>query len=148
MYQYVLNRKEEDYTKINICDENNIIFNGIIRKLREVKGIDVLDVGHMSRKLMKLGTEIHSIEYFYTEITNENTDKWNALKFLIQKLGIEREEVITIGDNVNDQTMLENAGLGVAMANSAPYIQKMADVVTESNNEDGVAEVIEKYILE
>ena len=67
---------------------------------------------------------------------------------MIQKLGIEREEVITIGDNVNDQTMLENAGLGVAMANSAPYIQKMADVVTESNNEDGVAKVIEKYILE
>lgn len=148
VYQYVLNRKEEDYTKINICDENNIIFNGIIRKLREVKGIDVLDVGHMSRKLMKLGTEIHSIEYFYTEITDENTDKWNALKFLIQKLGIEREEVITIGDNVNDQTMLENAGLGVAMANSAPYIQKMADVVTESNNEDGVAKIIEKYILD
>ncbi len=71
-----------------------------------------------------------------------------TFKFLIQKLGIAREEVITIGDNVNDQTMLENAGLGVAMANSAPYIQKMADVVTESNNEDGVAKVIEKYILE
>lgn len=148
VYQYVLNKKESDYTKITICDDNNIIFNGIIRKLREVKGIDVLDVGHMSRKLMKLGTEIHSIEYFYTEITNENTNKWNALEFLIQKLGIKREEVIAIGDNVNDQTMLENAGLGVAMANSAPYVQKMADVVTESNNEDGVAKAIEKYILE
>lgn len=148
VYQYVLNKKESDYTKITICDENNIIFNGIIRKLREVKGIDVLDVGHMSRKLMKLGTETHSIEYFYTEITNENTDKWNALDFLIRKLGIEREKVIAIGDNINDQTMLENAGLGIAMANSAPYIQKMADIVTESNNEDGVAKVIEKYILE
>ena len=124
IYQYVLNRKEKDYTKITICDDNNIIFNSIIKKLREVKGIDVLDVGHMSRKLMKLGTEIHSIEYFYTEITNENANKWNALKFLIQKLGIEKEEVIAIGDNVNDQTMLENAGLGVAMANSAPYIQQ------------------------
>ena len=148
VYQYVLNRKEEDYTKVNICDDNNIIFNGIIRKLREIKGIDVLDVGHMSRKLMKLGTEIYSIEYFYTEITNENTDKWNALEFLIQKLGIKREEVIAIGDNVNDQTMLENAGLGVAMANSAPYIQKIGNIVTESNNEDGVANVIKKYILE
>ena len=143
IYQYVLNRKETDYTKITICDDNNIIFNSIIKKLREVKGIDVLDVGHMSRKLMKLGTEIHSIEYFYTEITNEN-----ALEFLIQKLGIEKEEVIAIGDNVNDQTMLENAGLGVAMANSAPYIQQMANIVTESNNEDGIAKVIEKYILE
>mgnify|MGYP000794501926 FL=1 len=67
---------------------------------------------------------------------------------MIQKLGIEKEEVIAIGDNVNDQTMLENAGLGVAMANSAPYIQQMANIVTESNNEDGVAKVIEKYILE
>ena len=148
VYQYVLNRKEEDYTKVNICDDNNIIFNGIIRKLREINGIDVLDVGHMSRKLMKLGTEIYSIEYFYTEITNENTDKWNALEFLIQKLGIKKEEVIAIGDNVNDQTMLENAGLGVAMANSAPYIQKIGNIVTESNNEDGVANVIKKYILE
>lgn len=148
IYQYVLNRKETDYTKITICDDNNIIFNSIIKKLREVKGIDVLDVGHMSRKLMKLGTEIHSIEYFYTEITNENANKWNALEFLIQKLGIEKEEVIAIGDNVNDQTMLENAGLGVAMANSAPYIQQMANIVTESNNEDGIAKVIEKYILE
>lgn len=148
VYQYVLNKKESDYTKITICDDNNIIFNSIIRTLRAVKGIDVLDVGHMSRKLMKLGTEIHSIEYFYTEITNENTDKWNALEFLIQKMGIDKEEVIAIGDNINDKTMIENAGLGVAMANSAPYIQKMADIVTESNNEDGVAKVIEKYILE
>ena len=56
--------------------------------------------------------------------------------------------LILLGDNVNDQTMLENAGLGVAMANSAPYIQQMANIVTESNNEDGIAKVIEKYILE
>ena len=64
------------------------------------------------------------------------------------KLGIKKEEVIAIGDNVNDQTMLENAGLGVAMENSAPYIQKMGDVVTSSNNDDGVAKAIEKYVLE
>lgn len=147
VYQYILNRKENDYTKITICDDNSIIFNSIIRKLRIIKEIDVLDVGHMTRKLMKLGTEVYSIEYFYTEITNENTNKWNAIKFLIQKLGINKEEVIAIGDNVNDQTMLENAGLGVAMANSAAYIQKMGNIVTDSNNEDGVAKVIEKYIL-
>ena len=102
----------------------------------------------MTRKLLKFGTEVHSLEFFYTEITSENTNKWNAIEFLIEKLGIRKEEVIAIGDNVNDQTMIKNAGLGVTMANSAPYIQKTADVVTESNNEDGVAKVIEKYILE
>ena len=70
-----------------------------------------------------------------------------SVSMIIEKLGIKKEEVIAIGDNVNDQTMLENAGLGVAMANSAPYIQQMGKIVTDSNNEDGVAKVIEKYIL-
>ena len=147
VYQYILNRKENDYTKITVCDDNNIIFNSIIRKLRTINGIDVLDVGHMTRKLLKFGTEVYSIEYFYTEITNENTDKWNAIKFLTNELGISKDEVMAIGDNVNDQTMLENAGMGVAMANSAPYIQKMGKVVTDTNNNDGVAKAIEKYIL-
>ena len=147
VYQYILEREENDYTKMTICDDNNVIFNSIIRKLRDVKGINVLDVGHMTRKLMKLGTEVYSIEYYYTEITNEDTNKWNAINFLIERLGINKEEVIAIGDNVNDQTMLENAGLGVAMANSAPYIQKMGNVITDTNNDDGVAKAIEKYIL-
>ena len=147
VYQYILEREETDYTKMTICDDNNVIFKSIIRKLRDVKGINVLDVGHMTRKLMKLGTEVYSIEYYYTEITNEDTNKWNAINFLIEKLGINKEEVIAIGDNVNDQTMLENAGLGVTMANSASYIQKMGNVITDTNNDDGVAKAIEKYIL-
>ena len=71
----------------------------------------------------------------------------NRYRTIIEKLGIKEEEVIAIGDNMNDKTMLENAGLGVAMENSAPYIQEMAKIVTDSNNEDGVAKVIEKYIL-
>ncbi|MCI9178288.1 MAG: HAD family phosphatase [Clostridia bacterium] len=148
IYEYVLNRKEDDYIKVNICDDNNIIFQSIIKKLRKVKGIDVLDVGHMSRKIIKSGTEEFSIEYFYTEISSQNVDKWTAIDYLIKQINIKKEEVIAIGDNINDKTMLENAGLGVAMANSAPYIQKMAKMVTDSNNEDGVAKVIEEQILE
>ena len=49
---------------------------------------------------------------------------------------------------MNDKQMIENAGLGVIMENSAPYMKEFADVVTASNNEDGVAKAIEKYILE
>lgn len=146
IYQYILNRNIEDYSKIMICDNNNIIFNRIMKKLRKVKNIDVLDVGHMSRKIIKNGTEEYPIEYYYTEISNQNVDKWSAISYLIFKLGIKPEEVIAIGDNVNDQKMLKNAGLGIAMANSAPYIQKVADEVTLSNNEDGVATAIEKYV--
>lgn len=147
IYIYVLEREKEDYSKLMICDSNNIIFKSITNKLKQVKNIDVLDVAHMSRKMIKSGTEEYALEYYYTEITGQNVDKWNAISYLISKIGIKPEEVITIGDNVNDETMLKNAGLGIAMANSVPYIQKIAKEVTLSNNEAGVAEAIKKHIL-
>lgn len=147
IYQYVIDREEEDYSKIMICDDNNIIFNSIIKKLKMVKNVDVLDVGHMSRKIIKNGTEEFPLEYYYTEVSSQNVDKWSAILKLIEKLEIKPEEVIAIGDNVNDQTMLENAGLGIAMENSAPYIQEMANEVTLDNNSNGVAVSIEKHIL-
>lgn len=147
IYEYIASREQNDYIKVTICDDNNIIFQSIIKKLRMVKGIDVLDVGHMSRKIIKSGTEESSIEYYYTEISSQNVDKWTAISYLINELGIDKSEAMAIGDNINDQTMLENAGLGVAMANSAPYIQQMAKIVTTSNNDDGVAKVIEEQVL-
>ena len=147
IYQYVLEREKEDYIKVNICDDNTIIFNSIMKKLRNVKNVNVLEVGHMSRKLIRTGTEEYSMEYYYTEISSKNVDKWTAILYLIKQLEIKPDEVIAIGDNSNDQTMLENAGLGIAMANSAPYIQKMADEVTLDNNQDGVAAAIERHIL-
>ena len=146
IYQYVENLENQNILKMTISDNSNIIFNGIIRKLREIKDIDVLDVAHMSRKIIKSGTEEVSLEYYYTEITNKNVDKWYAVEYLSNKLNLKQEEVMTIGDNVNDKLMLENAGCGVAMGNSAPYIKEIADLVVSDNNEDGVAEAIEKKI--
>lgn len=146
IYQYILEREKEDYSKIMICDDDNIIFNSIIQKLKKVKNVDVLEVGHMSKKIIKEGTKEYPLEYYYTEISSQNVDKWSAISYLISKLEIKKEEVIAIGDNINDQTMLENAGLGIAMGNSAPYIQKMANEVTLTNDENGVAAIIEKYV--
>lgn len=147
IYQYVLERKEEDYSKLMICDNNTIIFKSITNKLKQVKNIDVLNVAHMSRKMIKNGTEEYALEYYYTEVTSQNVDKWSAIEYLISKIRVKPEEVMTLGDNVNDETMLKNAGLGIAMANSAPYIQKIAKEVTLSNNEAGVAKAIKKHIL-
>ena len=53
IYKYIKDREKEDYLKISICDEHNVIFNGIIRKLRTINKIDVLDVAHMSKKIIK-----------------------------------------------------------------------------------------------
>lgn len=147
IYEYIEERKEEDYIKITICDDNQIIFNRIIQNLRKVKDIEVIDVEHSSRKLIKSGTKVYDMEYFYTEISSQNVNKWEAILKLLQLLNISSNNVIAIGDNVNDKTMLENAGLGVAMGNSAPYIKKFAKQVTEDNNSDGVAKLLEKIIL-
>ena len=98
----------------------------------------------MSRKIIKTGTEETVIEYYYTEITSKNVDKWYAIEYLMDKLNIQRQEVMAIGDNVNDKMMIENAGCGVAMGNSAPYKKESADIVVSNNNEDGVAEAIEQ----
>ncbi len=147
IYQYIENNPNVNVLKITICDENKIIFGGIIKKLRQIKDIDVLDVEHMSRKVITSGTEERTVEYHYTEITSKDVDKWNAIKMLANKLNIKKEEIMAIGDNMNDKQMIENSGLGVIMANCAPYMKNYADEIVSNNNEDGVAEAIEKFVL-
>ena len=146
MYDYIDKMNEEKFLKITICDENKSVFNSIMKKLNEIGAIEVLEVSHMSRKVIQQGTEEIPIEYYYTEISAENVDKWYAIEYLISKLNIEKEEVITMGDNINDKKMIQEAGLGVAMGQSTPAIKEIANEITTSNEEDGVAAFLEKIL--
>jgi len=86
---------------------------------------------------------------YFLEILPAHTDKGTALEKIASTLNIEREEVLAIGDSMNDEAMIRWAGTGVAMANSDSRIKKIADVVTQKTNDyDGVADIIEKYVLE
>jgi len=145
MYEYVKEMNEEKFLKVTICDNTQSVFNAIMRKLQKIEDIEVLDVSHMSRKTIRQGTEEVPIEYYYTEISLKNVDKWNAIEYLIQNLQIKKEEVIAIGDNVNDKKMIENAGLGITMKGSTPSVTNVADYITDSNNEEGVAKALEKF---
>ena len=145
LYQYTKENKLNILKSI-ICDESKIIFNNIIQKLKMIGGVEVLDVEHMSRKKIRIGTEEIDVEYFYTEISSKNVDKWNAIEFLTEKLQIKKEEVICIGDNINDKKMVENAGIGIAMGNSALAVNNIGDFITEDNNSDGVKIAIYKYV--
>ena len=102
----------------------------------------------MSRKMIKQGTEDIPIEYYYTEISAKNVDKWDAIEKLAQKLDIKSEEIIAIGDNINDKKMIEKAGVGVTMEGSSPEVIKVANLVTTSNNNEGVANALKKLALE
>ena len=145
IYDYIQKMQEEKFLKITICDDSKAIFQSIIRKLEQIKDIEILDVSHMSRKVIEQGTEQIPIEYYYTEISSENVDKWYAIEFLMKKLQIQKEEIITIGDNSNDKKMIKEAGLGIAMGQSMPQLKAIADYITSSNTEEGVTKAIEKF---
>lgn len=84
---------------------------------------------------------------YFLEITDQKATKGQALRWLAEQQGIKPEEVIAFGDGHNDLDMISYAGLGVAVANARSELLQAADLVTASNSEDGVAEVIEKYVL-
>lgn len=81
------------------------------------------------------------------EVNAAGIHKGNALLKLGELLGIKREEIMAFGDGNNDLKMLETVGIGVAMANGVPEVLAAADVVAESNDDDGLAKIIEQYVL-
>ncbi len=146
LYQYIEDTPDLNILKITICDNDKIIFSGIVRKLKELNDIDVLEVEHMSRKIIKSGTQEVPLEYFYTEISSVNANKWKAIEFLMSVFNISKNEVMAIGDNANDKEMVENAKIGVAMGNSMLQANEIGDVFVKDNNSSGVAEALCKYI--
>lgn len=96
--------------------------------------------------LTKRFTFIRS-EDFYLEAVNPAAGKGNALRKLAAKLGIAIAETMAIGNAPNDESMLEAAGLGVAMGNAVPSTIACAQVTVADNNHDGVAEAVDRYAL-
>lgn len=83
---------------------------------------------------------------FYFEFTAEGIDKAKALDTVLIPMGYKREEMIAFGDGHNDASMVKYAGTGVAMANAVGDLKAVADEMTLSNEEDGIAYTLSKYI--
>jgi hydroxymethylpyrimidine pyrophosphatase-like HAD family hydrolase len=83
----------------------------------------------------------------FLEMMSPGNSKWRALSRLIDMEGLTAAQVICIGDEVNDLEMITHAGLGVAMGNAIPAIKAVAEYVTRTNEEDGVAHVVEQFLL-
>ncbi len=100
-------------------------------------------------KLKKELDKLNGIVYFGSgsrsvEINNKGVSKGKAVKALADYYGFKREEIVCIGDNENDISMIEYAGFGVAMGNAIDKVKKLADYITDTNKEDGVAKAIKK----
>lgn len=120
----------------------------IIAKAMMVDSKDKIDqaVTDLPAELAKRFSIVRS-EDFYLEFMHPEASKGKTLKRLSTKLGIKQAEVMALGNAQNDDSMIEFAGLGVAMGNSVPQTLEIADVVTGDNNHDGVAEAVNKYAL-
>ena len=101
---------------------------------------------HWKRRLAGV-LDVFPSEPYFLEVVPFGIDKANTLAVLMEQLGVTREEVIAIGDGVADVTMLQLAGKSVAMGHAQDSVKVCADYVTGSNDEDGVAQAVEKLIL-
>ena len=86
-------------------------------------------------------------ESYFLEIVPPGIEKAASLEKLLKIFGCTQDELIACGDSMNDTTMVSFAGLGVAMENAQPQLKSRADYIADTNDNDGVAEVIEKFIL-
>lgn len=90
---------------------------------------------------------IYRSEPFFIEIMPLNVDKAASLEQMLSILGMKKEQTICCGDGFNDISMIKYAGLGVAMANAQDAVKEVADYITASNDEDGIVQVIEKFMM-
>lgn len=86
-------------------------------------------------------------EPYYLEIVPKGIDKGECLQIVLDHYGMKRDELIACGDAFNDMGMIRFAGLGVAMGNAQDCVKAVADYITDSNENDGVAKVVEKFML-
>ena len=86
-----------------------------------------------------------SSHYSNIEITELSTSKGDALLYLQDKYGLDSSEILAIGDNDNDISMIQNAGIGVAMGNASDKVKSHSDFVTFDNDNDGFAHAINTY---
>lgn len=107
-------------------------------------------IEEMEHKLKKRYNSLLNVfrsEPFFLEVMPKNIDKAQSLLRLLTSLGLSSEQMICCGDGFNDISMIEIAGLGVAMENAQEAVKAAADFVTDSNDDNGILKVIQKFLM-
>ena len=150
-------KKFENTPILRYLEKSRIPVEDLYGRLRESRrGIENLSImcptPEVKESILSRVKGIEGIRIIYPwptdlEITSMDADKGEALLSLAAGLGINREEVMAMGDGNNDLGLMNAAGLSVAMGNSSPEVLAAADFQTSDNEHDGVAEAISRYVL-
>lgn len=139
---------EEDRLKVDIVeDAMDWIGTEPVYKF-SIQDDDMERLDRIGRRIRReLNVDAYKSYYNMMDVMSKGVSKGNAILKLAEIMEIDPENIIAIGDNENDISMMHAAGLGVAMANADEKIKIEADYVTDTNNNNGVAKVIDKYML-
>jgi len=129
-WQKVLHKEKNDIVKGEIIYRDAALIYELRNELKQLAQLEIVD----SSK-------------YNIEITRKGVSKGKAVAILANFYNLKREEIITIGDSENDLSMIEYAGLGIAMGNATDIVKQKADYITDSNDNEGVASAINKFIL-
>lgn len=146
-------------------DDSSRWYSMIIRKPVIEIGDDLFNIKHKTYKILGIAqphlfrdqwndlgykfrgkVEITSSYPTFLEILTPGLNKWTAVKNLAQQYNIKNEEIMCIGDNHNDLSMLKNAGVGVAVANASDEVKNIVQLLVPSNDNNGVAAAIQKAL--
>ncbi|WP_080872842.1 Cof-type HAD-IIB family hydrolase [Oceanobacillus timonensis] len=125
-----LNYNEIQWLKFSCYYKNEKVLNHMLKKLSYVEGAEISNTTSKT-----------------IEINPPGVNKAMALKLVCDRLGITMENVMAVGDSLNDSKMIQTSGIGVAMENAQKEVKQVADAITDTNNNDGVGKAIEKFIL-
>ena len=129
-WRKVIAKEQAQILKCIIIDLNQKKINQIRQALAEVRELEVASSGSNN-----------------IELNCKGISKGKGVEILAQYYNLKKDEIIAIGDGENDLSMIEYAGLGVAMGNATDKVKEKADYVTDTNDNDGVAKVIDKFVL-
>ncbi len=136
-------------TKASLIEDFEAILADGITKMLWYDDADVLDSWIKEFKTMGFeNTTFTKSRAYFLEFFSNKTSKAVAMEKLGEYYGISREEMIAVGDQTNDLPMIEYAGMGVAMGNAVDAVKAVADYITVTNSEDGVAKVITEFITD
>ena len=125
---------QSDPIQISVYDDNDLIF-GIREEAERLFG------GGRCNVILSVGAEKS-----WLEMTNARSNKLTALTTILRQIGVQPEDVMYFGDNLNDVELLKNVGYPVVMDNGLPEVKKVARRVAADCDNDGVAEILEEYI--
>ncbi|MGL6104828.1 sugar-phosphatase [Romboutsia sp.] len=147
-HKYTIHEAKLNGIDIVSMDENEINDDVTFCKIMIIDEPEKLEevITNIPKELYEKYTIVRSAPFFL-EFLNKSANKGNALTALCETIDIPIEKTIAVGDEENDQHMIKMAGLGVAMGNARQSIKDIADYITETNNDHGVAHVIDKFIL-